>query len=103
MTPSKIPHSRWGASTSVATKVTIEITPSYHCAVYAWINPLILTNPTTAIMIMAASTDCGRWYKSDVKNIRTTTTVRLVNTLDRLEFAPDCRLTADREKDPEVG
>ena len=52
---------------------------------------------------MAASTDWGKWYKSGVKNRRTATTVRLVNTLDRLETAPDCRFTADREKDPDIG
>ena len=103
MTPSKMPHSRWGANTSVATKVMIEITPSYHCADHACIKPLTLTKPTTAIMIMAASTDWGKWYKSGVKNRRTATTVRLVNTLDRLETAPDCRFTADREKDPDIG
>ena len=102
-TPIMMPRSRCGANSSVLTKVITEMMPSWRCAFQACMKPDTLIRPITAIMMIAASTAWGRWYSKGVNNSSTTTTARLVNTLDSPDTAPACRLTAEREKEPEVG
>ena len=60
-TPIIIPLSKWGAKTRVLIKEMIAMAPSYHCAFQAWMKPETFISPRTAIMMIAANTDWGRW------------------------------------------
>ena len=56
-----MPLSRWGANQRVQRKLRMEMRPSYHWARQEWRKPETLIRPMTAIMMIAASTDWGRW------------------------------------------
>lgn len=98
-----MPLSRCGAKARVARKVMTEMAPSYFATFHECRKPAGWMSPMTAIMITAANVHCGRWWSSGVKKSSAASTNALVNTLENPVRAPACRLTAEREKDPETG
>jgi len=69
----------------------------------ACLTALKFTSPITAMMMMAASTACGRWYSSGVRNSSATSTISAVITELMPVLAPAFMLTAVRENEPETG
>jgi len=98
-----MPLSRCGANASVAMKVTSAAMPSCLLACQACLTAPKLTSPITAMMMIAASTACGRWYSSGVRNSSVSSTNSAVITELRPVLAPEFMFTAERENEPDTG
>jgi len=99
--PTMMPLSRCGANARVAIKVATAAMPSCLLACQACLTALRFTSPITAMIMMAASTACGRWYSTASVQQVSSTKARYYQLMPVL--APAFMLTAERGERAQTG